>query len=381
MSPPLYHIRPVGAKAYVCELVLPAGSAIACVEGAVMSTRAGAKRAAAFEACLQLRAKDYLDIYLLPKHRTKNVPKMANAHLALDSNKTNSYASKEKPAFWTIKDSTPPPHVWVTIFVLSNRKEIGERLVPLALVTREKLPKIPDFLIYSDRGGSSDVISLRLSKPLIGLEENLHKLNMFTIRLFYDLFNKLFELDYGTIPYWIAPCKDEDFNEDTLAENALDWEMMVYIMSALEFEWDQDTPIEAFIDRFLVDRRQRSRRFVVHDCDPTLEPKDLVPTQGAQAPGVENILDYSYNAGKKGAVKWKWVKWEIPETEPVLIADRLLHRLNYLDPPSEKDANTATNAYICPSAFQVSMVYLLVYLCVIVRLMISRFRATSFIWL
>lgn len=323
-----------------------------------MTTRAGAKRAAAFEACLQLRAGDYLDAYLLPKHRIKNVPKMANAHLALDSNKTSSYASKEKPGFWTIKDNTPPLQVWVTIFVLDNQKEIGERLVPMALVTREKLPKIPDFLVYSDRGGSSNVISLRLNKPLIGSEENLHKLDMFTIRLFYDLFNKLFELDYSTIPYWISPCKNKDYTEDTLAEDALDWEMMVYIMSALEFEWDRDTPIEAFIDRFLVDRRQRSRRFVVHDCDPTLEPKDLVPTQGAQAPGVENILDYSYNAGKKGAVKWKWVKWEIPETEPVLIADRLLHRLNYLDPPSEKDANTATNAYICPSAFQVSMVCL-----------------------
>lgn len=356
MSPPLYHIRPVGSRAYICELLLPAGSPIMCVEGTVMSTKAAAKRAAAFEACLQLRAKGYLDVYLLPKYKAKDVPKMANAHLALDSNKTNSYASKEKPSFWTVKDSTPPPQIWITVFALGNQKEMGERLVPMALITREKLPKIPNFPVYSDRGGTSDVISVRLGTPLVSTDENLHRLNMFTIRLFYDLFNKLFELDYGTIPYWIAPCKNGDWTEDAAADDVLDWEMMVYIMSALEFEWDKDTPIEAFIDRFLVDRRQRSRRFVVHDCDPTLTPKDLVPTQGAQAPGVENILDYSYNAGKKGAVKWKWVKWEIPETEPVLIADRLLHRLNYLDPPSEKDANTATNAYICPSAFQVSMV-------------------------
>ncbi|KAL7269242.1 Dicer-like protein 1 [Rhizina undulata] len=353
---PTYVVHPSAGGTYVCELFFPSNAPIAVFDGPPMFTKSGAKRACAFEACVQLRKAGHLNEHLLPPIKLKKIPKMANAHLAVDLHKVNTYFSKVKPSFWSIKNDTAPPVLWVTIFVLQKPEAMGRPLQPICIATREKFPPMPSFPVYSDKGGESNVVLLRLNKPMIATETVLERLNAFTIRLFYDLFNKLFQFDYATIPYWLAPVIPGDFTEDTVADDVLDWKQMVYIMSSLDLQWDETTLIETFLGRFLVDKRQRSRRFVVHGFDPLLTPKDPVPPHGAQAPGIESILDYSYNAGKKGAAKWKCIKWEIPEMECVLIADRVLHRLNYLDPPSEKDINLAINAYICPSAFTVSRI-------------------------
>lgn len=283
---------------------------------------------------------------------------MANARLALDIHKTNVYTFKPKPNFWRVEDGAQPAELWVTILLLSKPEAIGHELQPICLITRKKLPEIPAFPVYSDTAGQSDMVLLRLCQPLVATPVILEVLSNLTIRLFYDIFNKLFDLNSAKMPYWIAPIRSElglsNLTEDSSPEAVLDWELLEWIISALELEWDDNTPIENLFGRLFIDRRQRSRRYIVHGYDPTLTSKDPVP-DFIICSGMVNIQDYSYNAGKKGG-KWKCVKWEIPEWEPVLLADRLLHRINYLDPPSKKEMDTVTAACICPSAFTISLV-------------------------
>jgi endoribonuclease Dicer len=355
---PTYIIRANGLGQFVCELVLPASSAVTPVEGPPMKTKATAKRAAAFEVCMRLRKENLLNEYLLPKYRIKELPKFANARLAVDLNKTNTYNFRRKPSFWDVKDDEPPTELWITIITLTDPEEMRTRpsLRPICIATRHMLPDIPVFPIFGTDGGRSNVILRKVVSPLKTDQEVIRLLDVFTDRVFYDVFNKHFEFTYNTTHYWIAPVNSGAFDENSLAMEILNWELLRHVGSNREVIWNPEYPIENLVDRFLVDRVDRSRRFIVLDIVHRLTPKDRVPETVAKGAGFENILDYSYNAGKKR--RWQQVKWEIPETEPVFLANRVLHRLNFLENPREKEHSTVTEAVICPSPFHISMVSL-----------------------
>ena len=82
LSQPMYIVRPAGQQ-YICELQLPSNSALPNYESPPFNTKAYAKRAAAFGACMQLRKEGHLDANLLPKIRVKEKPKFANARLVI----------------------------------------------------------------------------------------------------------------------------------------------------------------------------------------------------------------------------------------------------------------------------------------------------------
>jgi len=349
---PLFTIRYV-PEGFVSEVTLPTLSAVQHIEGAPMPTKIAAKRSASFVACLELRRKGQLDENLMPKSRSKRHPKMANAHLALDIYNSNVYLRRGKPDFWKI--DTPLVELWFNILSLSNPAGMASEIQPICLITRNKLPLIPTFTVYSDKGVESELILLQLSKSLRASPDTLKKLCQFTHRLFLDLFNKTFELTLDTVPYWIAPIKDSNFAEDSLPENTLDWKLLEEVSFGADILWDDNYPVENLIGRFLIDRRQRSRRFIILDHHPTLKSTDPYPPSYECPPGIIDIQDYSYNATSRR--KWGGVKWKVPESEPVLIAERLLHRLNYLSAPDSKWVTTDNRAVISPSAFSISAVY------------------------
>lgn len=321
-----------------------------------MPSKSAAKRAAAFSACLELRKGGYLNEYLLPKFRLKELPKYANARLAVDVNKTNTYTYRRKPTFWNVKDGTPPAQLWITVIYLTQPGEmfLGNPIQAICIATREKMPKMPKFSVFGSKGGQSNVHLIRLREVLLLTEETLKLLGSFTDRAFFDAFNKHFEFTYSTIRYWIAPLKGSQFSESSNAADIIDWESLVAVVSSRELEWKPGLSSYELADRFLIDRVDRSRRFIVDNYAPEFKPTDPVPENVSKAEEFDNIRDYSYNAGKRK--KWMQVKWEIPDDEPVLRAERLLHRLNFLDPPAERDIDSIYSAFICPSNFSISMV-------------------------
>ncbi|PWW79995.1 hypothetical protein C7212DRAFT_355951 [Tuber magnatum] len=348
---PLFTIR-CAPGGFVSEVTLPTSSPVQHIEGAPMPTKTAAKRSASFMACLELRRKGELDENLMPKSRSKRHPKMANAHLALDIHNSNIYPRRAKPNFWKI--DTPLLELWFNILWLSNPSNMASKIQPICLITRKKTPPIPAFPVYSDKGAESELTVLQLSKSLRASPNTLNKLCQFTRRLFLDLFNKTFELTLDTVPYWIAPIKSSNFTEESLPENILDWKLLEEVSSVTDILWDDNFPVENLIGRFLIDRRKRSRRFIILDHHPALKSTDPYPPSYECPPGIINIQDYSYNATSKG--KWARVKWKVPESEPVFVAERLLHRINYLSAPDSKWVTANNRAVISPSAFSISAI-------------------------
>lgn len=351
----LYIVRPAGEK-FICELVLPSSSSLGCYEGPRALTKSGAKRAAAFGACMQLRKDDHLDANLLPKLRTKERPKYANARLAVDAKKMNTYTYRPKPRFWDVKDETAPKKLWVTIYSVVEPGVMyeGKPLQPICIATREKFPRLPEFPVYGTKGAQSTLRLCQLDTPLEVTDEVLKLLDNFTDRCFFDVFNKHFEFTYSTLRYWLAPVLvDCEFNKGSLAAGLLDWKAMSVALSReLMFSPGDDPNI--LENKFFIDRVDRSRRFIAGKYKPGIGPLDKVPDHISQAVQFENIRDYSYNAGKKR--KWQQVKWKIPDHEPVFSSERLLHRINFLDPPAERHTESVYEAYIIPSNFSVSTI-------------------------
>lgn len=314
-----------------------------------------AKRAAAYHACVELRKAEYLDEYLLPQYIEKQIPTMANARLAIDISKKHAYEIQRKPSFWKIEDGAPPTQLWLTIFVLEKPHNIREGLPlqPIGMMTRKKLPpKMAPFTLYGDRGLRSDVRLVLLNVPMTITKETLALLDEFTTRVFGDVFNKIFEYSYETQPYWIVPLVNNMvFAEDNTTEECLDWETLRIVFKSNEMEWDASTPGTDFLDRFLVDKVARSRRFAVIEWAKHLGPNDPIPAGSGTAPDSNTIREYSYNEGKK---KRMVLPVEADVIEPVFAANRVLHRINYLVPPNEREFSTKLEAHIIPTPFKVT---------------------------
>jgi len=281
---------------------------------------------------------------------------MANAHLAVDLFKTHTYDFKLKPSFWDIKTDDAPQELWVNVLYLEEPEEYERKSQPIAMLSRQRTPVFPTFSVYFDRGGTSLVKIVNMSKPLQVSEDIFAKLTSFTFRFFRDVFNKRFEMETSTIPYWVLPvCKNLSSFQDLNFDILFDWQLIEFVHTHEEIAINPNDPNQ-YIDKFLIDRRSRSRRFFVSEVDLDLTQLSPIPDGACTAPFSNNIIDYSYDAGKKGWEKWKG---EVPEHQPVLVSHRVLHRINMLDPATEREKTQVTLAYICPSAFVVSVVSIL----------------------
>ncbi|EWC48641.1 hypothetical protein DRE_01863 [Drechslerella stenobrocha 248] len=349
----MYLIESVPGRGFRCEIKLPTMSPIRSVEGNSTRSKARAKQLAAFEACKQLHERQFLDDHLMPIYVEKVRPLMANAHLAVDSHRTNVYASRLKPLFWERKEPLIPTKLWATCITLREPHQLGKPSQGICMATREKPPKFPAFPLYFDRGGQSLVDCVTMDEQISCGGDRLDKFNRFTSQFFVDCFNKEFEISTESLPYWVLPIKlNKTVTSTSSIDDMIDWELVDYVQTTEEVPFDlATTPPEFYFGKFLLDRRQGARRFYISGHEPKYHPYDPIPEGAANAPHTFNIIDYSYSAGKKG-----WQRWagELPDNQPVLYAERVLHRLNCLDKPTEREMTQNTVAYIVPSPFRIS---------------------------
>lgn len=351
-TPPTYFIRETGDKTYICEIILPPNSPVVAVTGKPQNTKAEARQSAAFEACLELRRQECLNEYLLPLHIAKAIPKYANALLAIDNAKVNTYQIRAKPTFWDIAGKPLPDQLYVTVFGLTSPKDMGRPYQPLSIITREPIPTIPRFTVYADQGGESEVYSVTLDSPLLLTTKILERLNRFTDRFFYDVFAKKFEIS-SDIPYWILPIRNIPVDKNMKPDEIFDNDLIDLVMEKMELQWDETTPPEFFSNRFLLHRLSRSRRFFSRHVAVDLTPQSSIPIGACTSPRSATIYDYSYFEKEK---RQDYPRPEYGRKQPVINVMRVLHRINYLDPPTLREKQTPLQAYIVPSAFEISCV-------------------------
>lgn len=279
---------------------------------------------------------------------------MRNAHLALNMNKAHSYHMKIKPGLWESTRGTIPSNLFLTILSLENPENIGRPCQPLALLTRTRLSNIPSFPLHLQVGKVSQLLCTSISTSLDVSSAVLSELNDFTLRIYYDIFNKKFEVNEPQMSYWLAPIVDSWENSracDPPVE-LIDWAVLARVSQYSDTPWTVDTPHVELIDRYLIDRWTGANRFYSLEIKPDLKPSDPVPEGTAKAKYMDSIINYTTSHLYKNA-KQK-LKWE--DNQPVILAHKILHRLNLLDEITEKEKGVNTTAYLCPQPLRISAV-------------------------
>ena len=340
-------------RKYVCEVLLPDKSPIRTVFGQPSSRKSIAKRSAAFEACLELRKGGYLDGNLLPIYH-KQLPAMRNARLALDSAKSNAYEYRIKPKVWENSRGIIPEILYLTIFDLTNPECLGlDSYQALGVLTREPLPEIPKFPLYLLAGEPSDVVTSCVTNPLTVPRDMLARLTSFTLRMFQDIFNKLYEVNESAMSYWLAPIvQDAPTDYGNFSPQLLiDWSIIKFVHENEEIPYEFGSDPEKLVNRYLVDKWDGGRRFFTKKYRPDMLSTDPVPENCAPSKYKDNIIEYTVSLFAKSRSKIKW-----RTDQPVIEAQRILHRRNLLDDMDNNEKDSRTLAFIVPEPLKHSAV-------------------------
>ena len=346
------YIMTVESKQYVCEVLLPGNSPIRSATGRPSSRKAIAKRSAAFEACLLLRKRGYLDSNLLPTYH-KQLPAMRNAHLALNMKKTNAYEMRIKPSVWEKTRGSLPAELHLTVLDLENPEAMGRPYQPLALLTRTPLLTFPPFNLHLQPGQTSSVACSSNLTSIKLTQSSLTLLTTFTLRIFKDIFNKVYEVNEPQMSYWLAPVINaspqgiQKRSSDTL----IDWKTLEFVHNNDEIKWDSNMSSDALANRFLVDRWDGGRRFFSERVVPELRPLDPLPEGCAPHKYQDNILDYTVSLFSKSRTRVTW-----NHDQPVILAQRIVHRRNWLDDFDDSEKIAKTLSYVCPEPLRISAV-------------------------
>jgi endoribonuclease Dicer len=362
---PTYVVTSAGAK-FIAEVLLPAGAPMRFAIGEVHSKKSLAKRSAAFEACLELRKKAYLNAQLLPTY-AKKLPAMRSAHLAVNMKKLRAYNMKTKPLIWQQNMGVLPEELFVTIVDFPDGLEREHQ--PIALLTRAPMPQFPSFPIFKNDGQQSRVICYSVAEPLQvnSADNKLSLLTAFTLRTFRDVHSKTYASEPHQMSYWLAPVKGR--KGDVPVESILDWELMQEVSEHDVYLWSPEMPDEALADRFIVDKLAGGRKFFSKGVNKDLKPLDPVPEGCARGRFKDSILGYSNSMFKRAREHFRGT---CNLNQPVVETEQMLGRRNMLAPPVPKEVNAPTRAPLCLEPLQISVLP--------TRVAISHFVWPAVIW-
>lgn len=354
MQHPTYVVSPRGQR-YICEVVLPGNSPLRSKIGKIHTKKTLAKRSAAFEACIELRKKAYINENLMPVYQRK-LPAMRSALLAVDMRKTNQYDMRIKPRIWAEQRGTLPKQLWITLIDFPEKLDRAHQSI--AFLTRTPMPQFPPFPIYLNDGRPTTVKTEGLSTPLELDDHKLRQLTGFTFRMFRDVFSKIYEEDAAKLSYWMAPATvmltgDENTTETRTLEpvRAIDWSILDDVLDNDEYKWTPSLPNDRFTDRFIVDMYDGSRKFYSTGVDTSLRQDDPIPDHASKGKRGGSILNYTVSLWKKSRQGKTW-----SEGQPVIEADIVLQRRNMLAPPEQKELAPTTKAYIVPEPLRISAI-------------------------
>jgi endoribonuclease Dicer len=336
-----------------------------------------AKCSAAYEMCLELRRKGYLDASLLPTY-VRQLPAMRNALLAISPNKKDMYEMRIKPDYWKYGFDTVPDELYLTFIDVSAGLERPHQ--PIGLITRRPFPQMPEFPIYLSDGTPSQVISVPMAQPFSATED-LKIFTDVTLQVYRDIFAKVFEHDVTKMSYWLVPLRTDGKTPATTCEypeDLIDWEQVREISEKKQYIWKPDNRLsdDFLANKYIVDPNDGGRRFYSRAVAPQYKPTDPVPDTAPNYKYMKNILDYSVSLWTKSRVKQENV-WD--RSQPVLEVEKIPFRRNFLahvEKDEENEVKWNPVAYICPEPMDISALSTrFVAMCYVFPAIIHRFEA------
>jgi endoribonuclease Dicer len=349
-------------EGFICEVSLPETAPFPSRLGLPQRNKNAARCSAAFETCVELIKKKYLDEHLRPVF-VKKLPAMRNARLALTSNKQSVYNMRIKPDVWSRLG--PPSKLFATALVLESPEAVGRASSPLLLLTRERLPNLPNFPLFFNTGKKSVVRAINLAGTIRLNDADIETLMSFTFRVFEDVFSKEYEAESSEVPYFLAPTVRNHAFKFSVQDprNVIDWKYLESIRYVKSLKWDDSTPDEFYMDKFVVDPFSGSRKFFLRRVRRDMKPRDPVP-DGVVDPDYRgwkqtehNIKEYSNSAWAKTRGKMM-----LRDDQAVVEAELASLRRNLLDEFDVGDAKSSKICYVILEPLRVSAVSFLLIL-------------------
>ena len=370
---PFYILSPQAGK-FQCEVVLPACSPIRGVVGDLSSKKALAKCSAAFNACVELREKSYLDENLLPVYK-KALPVMRNAALALNMGKHNMYSMRLKPSLWEDLRGTVPDKLHLLLVDFSDKLDRSHQ--PLVLLSRHPLPVFPTFPLYLNSGRQSNVITMPVADPIVTDQTLIHRLTVFTLCIFKDVFTKTYESADSAaakMSYWIVPASRRVLSmgvERFVPSEMIDWAALDAVEHHKDVNWVPGMATSSVVDRFLIHSNAGGHKYFADSIASGYKPSDPMPPDLAPPRFTGSILEYSEYLGQ---VKRR----DRPRdpNQPVLEVEKVPYRLNMLAELTDKDRQIRAKYLLCPEPLRISALSTgFVTTCVLFPAIISRIES------
>lgn len=321
-------------KRFLATVVLPDSSPFKSMTGHPQRNKQLARCSAAFEACVELIKKKYINSHLQPT-LSRRLPAMRNARLALSSNKKENYPMRVKPDMWSQLGPQVPTELFQAVLVLDGPAAVGRPTSPLLLLTRRQLPALKPTMLYFDKGSTSTVRLLPSPVSFKVSPEQVEALTDFTLTVFTDVFSKEYDAGPEEIPYFLAPVSALEAGGPA----NIDWELLEMLAHAEPPSW-RDKPADFFDNKLVMDPWDGSRKFIIHGINENLKPYDPVPP-GAPMPksrayklGDRTIAEYSNSLTIKSRRRQQW-----SADQPVVDAELLPLRRNFLDEHSVAEAS------------------------------------------
>lgn len=350
-----YDLRDPLKRGFVCEVILPEHSPLITMTGDVQSRKAIAKCSAAYKMCRELRARDFLDAHMLPTTQ-KHLPAMRNAMLAVSEKKKGMYPMLIKPQFWKQGRDTIPDRLYMTLIDCDAGLDRPHQ--PLGLLTRQAFPQLPSFPIYLTDGKSSSVVSHSSTSSFQVDVDTLEALTQFTLRIFEDIYNKVYERDINKMSYWVVPIVTgwmPPTSRNNSLQESIDFDQIQKVCHEPTWQWKADTVMADLLDKYFVDPMHGGRRYYSNTIATHLTPQDPVPAHIPRQNHkfMNSILDYTDSKWLKSRDVSRW-----NQSQPVLEVEKIPFRRNHLARIEEKEEKELEDVktYVCPEPLRISNV-------------------------
>ncbi|KAL4931531.1 putative RNA helicase/RNAse III [Aspergillus undulatus] len=337
---------------FVCEVILPERSPIRGVTGTPAMSKSTAKRSAAFDACVLLRKQKLLDDHFNSVYH-KRLPAMRNARLAITCQKANEYEMIQKPSRWSEGRGTSPDTLYATVITFKPTRPLARQLQSMVLLTRSRLPELPDFSIYLEEDDIETVVQFAPpEKPCAISAEKLNSVTAFTLRIFQDVFNKTYTCEPESMPYWLVPASiDVDTEPHDEALTFIDWDTVASTNDTDGLSFPEGISPHVFCDRFVLDPWDGRCRYFTVSVDESLRPSDAPPPSVPRRRHMNNIMNYCISLSETSRERFlSKCNWD----QPVLRAQLVRLRRNMLDKMTDKEKEAATRCVICLEPLKIS---------------------------
>lgn len=334
-------------------MILPEGSPIRGLTGKPEPRKSLAKQSAAFETCILLRKKGLLDDHFVSTYQ-RRLPAMRNAKLSITSKKTTQYSMIVKPSFWKQECDGVPCELYLTVIVFSSAEPLQRESHSMLLLTRKSLPQFPEFPIYLDDDVETIIRTIPVSKALSVSSKEIELLSNYTLRIFQDLYNKIYEMNQEIMPYWLIPTASgiSEYGEGLNPSDVIDWEALQFAKDHERLNSTSMSPGD-FSDRFVYDPWDGKYRYFLNGVNTSLRAKDPPPSFLPHRRHMKNIMEYGLSLYKRSRIHFlATCDWN----QPVYDAELVPLRRNLLDKMSDSEKQVEKRMVLCLETQVVSAV-------------------------